>query len=271
MTKAWIALAAAALTGGGAATAAAADTTPAPLAGGPAPAPDRLNEGFLGDYFAHWFDRVNAAQASQPHWMTPVVTVTPRLEEEVRYDFGFQHAGNGSDLTNYGMGKGLELIPTTSNEVLFNFPPYEQRTVKKPATGFGDTPVFVVKQRFLSANEESGDYILTGFLSVQAPTGVAAFTNHAYVVTPTIAGGKGWGAFAVQATLGVGLPLSHETSIGTSVVTNVAFQYHFNQVFWPEFEVNHTYWGDGAREGKNQVFLTPGIIFGRFPIVWRLK
>jgi hypothetical protein len=38
----------------------------------------------IADYFAHWFDRVDAAQASQPHWMTPITTVTPRLEEEYR-------------------------------------------------------------------------------------------------------------------------------------------------------------------------------------------
>ncbi|HEX2943327.1 MAG TPA: hypothetical protein VHO91_19900, partial [Rhodopila sp.] len=37
----------------------------------------------IPDYFAHWFDRVRVAQASQPHWMTPLVTVTPRLEQEV--------------------------------------------------------------------------------------------------------------------------------------------------------------------------------------------
>src|SRR5438105_12027642 len=31
----------------------------------------------------------NAAKESQPHWMTPVVTVTPRLEQEFRYDQRF--------------------------------------------------------------------------------------------------------------------------------------------------------------------------------------
>ena len=200
-----------------------------------------------------------------------MATVTPRLEEEFRYDFGFQQSGNGADLTNYGAGKGLELIPTTTNEVIFNLPPYEERSHTKAATGLGDDPFFLVKQRFLSGNEQNGNYILSGFFSVQAPTGIAAFTNHAYVITPTLAGGKGWGPFDVQGTLGVAYPLAHEHSIGTSVATNVAFQYHFAQFFWPEFEVNHTYWGSGEREGKNQIFLTPGIIFGRFPIAWRLK
>ena len=33
------------------------------------------------DYFTHWFDRVNEIQSGQPHWITPLVTVTPRVEE----------------------------------------------------------------------------------------------------------------------------------------------------------------------------------------------
>lgn len=222
-------------------------------------------------YFAHWFDRVKEAQDSQPHWITPVATVTPRLEEEFRLDAGFQHLGNGADLDNYGMGKGLELIPTTSNEIILNLPPYERRTRKKPAEGLGDDPLLLIKQRFISANEQAGNYIVTGFLGVQAPTGVAAFTNHAYVVTPTIAAGKGWGDFDIQATLGLAYPLSHIHEIGTSVVTNLAFQYHFGEIFWPELEVNSTHWNNGLRGGKTQVFLTPGVVFGRFPIAGRMK
>lgn len=224
-----------------------------------------------GGYFDHWFDRVRIAQESQPHWITPLVTVTPRLEQEFRFDAGFQQAGNGAHLDNYGMGKGLELIPTTSNEILLNIPPYETRSVRKPAQGFGDDPVLVVKQRLLSANEESGNYILTAFFGVQAPTGAKAFTNDAWVVTPTIAGGKGWGPFDVQATFGVAYPLTHTREVGTSLINNVAFQYHVGRVFWPEFEVNTTHWTSGPRSGKTQVFLTPGIIFGRFPIVSRIK
>ena len=37
-------------------------------------------------YFADWFPRVTRIQSEQPHWVTPLVTVTPRLEEEYRYD-----------------------------------------------------------------------------------------------------------------------------------------------------------------------------------------
>src|SRR5437868_1884320 len=37
-------------------------------------------------FFDHWFQRVSKTQAEQPHWITPLVTVTPRLEEEYRFD-----------------------------------------------------------------------------------------------------------------------------------------------------------------------------------------
>jgi hypothetical protein len=224
-----------------------------------------------GGYFAHWYDRVREAQASQPDWITPLATVTPRLEQEFRFDAGFQQAGNGAHLANYGMGKGLELIPTTSNEIILGVPPYEDRTVNKPAQGFGDDPVLLIKQRLLSANAQNGDYIVTAFFGVQAPTGATAFTNDAWVITPTIAAGKGWGRLDVQGTLGVGLPLAHEREIGKSILANLALQYHVGEFLWPELEVNATQWSGGLRDGKTQVFLTPGLVIGRFPIAGRTK
>jgi hypothetical protein len=39
---------------------------------------------------------VSASQEAQPHWMTPLVTVTPRLEQELRWDFYDQQNGAGS-------------------------------------------------------------------------------------------------------------------------------------------------------------------------------
>src|SRR5690348_11503901 len=66
----------------------------------------------IADYFATWYDRVDAAQASQPHWMTPITTVTPRLDQEYHYDQLQQFVQNGAEINNYFAGKGLELIPT---------------------------------------------------------------------------------------------------------------------------------------------------------------
>src|ERR1035441_3600936 len=48
-------------------------------------------QSFLDDYFA----RVARNQAEQPHWVTPVATVTPRLEQEFRYDIFWQGHADG--------------------------------------------------------------------------------------------------------------------------------------------------------------------------------
>jgi hypothetical protein len=226
-----------------------------------------------GDFLSDWFARVEQAQASQPHWMTPLVTVTPRLEQEIRYDQYWEYRGNGSQLDIFDSGKGLELIPTTTNEILLNPPAYQEKfDVAHPVAGWLDDQFLVVKQRLVSADEQSGNYIVTAFLGVTAPTGYSGFTNDTWIVTPTLAGGKGWGDFDIQATTGIAIPFRNQSTLGTSVATNVAFQYHLLQYFWPEFEINNTYWANGKeRGGKDQVLLTPGLILGRFVIHDRIK
>jgi hypothetical protein len=247
-----------------------AQNTAAPTDGS-TPAP--VSSNFISNYFANYFAVVEQAQASQPHWMTPIVTVTPRLEQEVRYDQFWQYRGNGQQQDVFDGGKGLELIPTGTNEVLINPPAYQQRVnTKKNIYGWLDDQFLVVKQRLLSANEQQGNYIVTAFLGVTAPSGNANFTNGAWAITPTLAAGKGWGDFDIQATSGISLLTRNQSSVGDSIANNIAFQYHFLEYFWPELEVNHTYWLSGKqRGGKNQVYLTPGIIFGRFVIHDRIK
>lgn len=225
----------------------------------------------LSDYFAHWEDRVAAAQSLQPKWMTPLATVTPRLEQEFRYDQGFQSAYHGSSLDLYGSGKGLELIPAQPIELIFTVPAYEVRRGPGAASGFGDWPGILMKIRLLSAPETSGNYVVTLFLQYGLPTGALAFTSRNQVFTPTLAAGKGWGDFDVQATMGDALPTSDHSRAGSSILTNVTLQYHLAAVFWPEVELNRTDWSGGARAGRGQTLLTPGIIFGRFPIRGRAK
>jgi len=223
----------------------------------------------ISRFFADWEARVSEAQASQPHWMTPLVTVTPRLEQEVRYDQVWEHQPNGASLQNYDNGKGLELIPTTTNEIILTVPAYQERELRGThTTGWGDYPIFLLKQRLFSENEQHGNAIVTAFLAVTAPTGSRNFTNHAWVVTPTIAGGKGWGDFDVQATMGVALPINYLQTTGAQLLTNVALQYHLLRYLWPEIEFNDTIWLSGSqRGGKNQLFITPGLILGRFNII----
>ena len=240
-----------------------ADASSGAMTPSPAPAPTPTDG--IGGWLANWQERVHEAQATQPHWMTPLVTVTPRLEQEIRYDQLWQTLGNGATIDNFGGGKGLELIPTTTNEVILGIPPYQVRNNVKPAEGFGDWPVFLIKQRLLSANEQNGNYILTAFFSASAPTGYDAFTSNAWLLTPTIAGGVGYGDFDIQATFGVSLPTADQKILGDAFITNVALQYHFAEYFWPEIEFNDTYWAGGLRGGKNQLFMTAGVILGRIP------
>lgn len=236
------------------------------------PAPE-ASEGGIAGYFDHWFDRVRQAQASQPHWITPLATVTPRLEEEVRYDQFWQHLPTGASVHNYDGARGLELIPTTTNEIILGVPAYQERQLGRGrrVTGWGDWPIFLIKQRLLSENEQSGNAIISAFLQVTARTGSRNYTGNSTIVTPTIAGGKGWGDFDIQATMGVAIPATKLDTIGSQLLTNVTFQYHLLKYFWPEFELNDTIWLSGSqRGGKDQLFLTPGLVLGRFAIYERL-
>jgi hypothetical protein len=224
------------------------------------------------NYFLTWFDRVSETQAEQPHWMTPLVTITPRLEEEYRYDQLWQTQPLGHSATNYGANKGLELIPAEQFEVILGVPGYISRGGKPPrANGWADES-FLIKYRLLSANEESGNYILTFFLGISAPTGDDPISADHVVYSPTIAAGKGWGNFDIQSTLTAALPNGGLDRLGMPVTWNTTFQYWIPELYaWPEIETNYTWWPNGQFEGRNQLFITPGIIFGRFEIWRRLK
>jgi len=225
----------------------------------------------ITDYFINWFPRVTQIQSEQPHWVTPLVTVTPRLEEELRYDQFWQANKLGAATDNFGGSKGLELIPFQNTEVILGIPPWIAhnghivRGPDVPTDGFGDE-TFLVKYRLLSANEDNGNYILTAFMGFSAPTGAHGNSAGHALFTPTIAGGKGFGNFDVQSTVGVTFPNGGEDRLGWPLAWNTAFQYRVMKYFWPEFETNYTWFAQGTRTGQSQLFLTPGILVGRIPI-----
>jgi len=216
------------------------------------------------DWTARWLERVSATQAAQPHWVTPVATVTPRLEQEFRFDAFHQVTATGN-VTNLDGGKGLELIPTAKTELLINLPPYLLHQNPKTLDGWGDLS-FVLKYRFLARNEEHGGAIVTGFLGGSVPTGAHKNGSISAVVTPTLAAGKGWGKFDAQSTLGGTFPVNSVNKLGRTVVSNTAFQLHAMKRLWPEVEINSTFWEGGTNDGKKQVFATPGLVLGRYPI-----
>src|SRR2546428_12814082 len=82
------------------------------------------------DFWSRWFERSDRSKSNQPHWVTPLATTTPRLEQEVRYDVVWQRRPDGSTIENFGNGKGLELIPSDNVEVIVGIPAY---VVHRPA------------------------------------------------------------------------------------------------------------------------------------------
>lgn len=121
-----------------------------------------------GSFFTHWLDNVSQTQEEQPHWMTPLVTVTPRLEQEYRFDMNHSDKPKGVALDNYGGGKGLEIIPSVNTEIAVGAPAYEEQDVpnKASVSGWSDESL-LLKYRLLSANEEHGSYIVTVFLGAR--------------------------------------------------------------------------------------------------------
>jgi hypothetical protein len=220
-------------------------------------------------YFADWFARVDKSKDEQPHWITPLATTTPRLEEEYRYDQLWQTNARGITTDNHGGGKGLELIPFEKVEVIVNEPPYLVHNDPAVHDGFGDV-AFLVKYRLLSANERHGNYILTAFLGWSLPTG--QYKNGALhaVITPTIAYGKGFSNFDLQGAFGIALPTADTSLVGRSHAWNNTFQYRVFRKFWPEVELNSTFFQDGKNDGQKQNFVTPGLVMGRFRLWGRV-
>jgi hypothetical protein len=242
------------------------NTLAAPSDGSGAAAPPPAQS---DSFIDRWQARVTATQNLQPHWVTPVVTVTPRLEQEFRTDFVHYHNTSGREIWNYDNGKGLELIPEKHTELIVNLPPFFDRS-NGESDGFGDVS-FLLKERIFSRNEEHGNAIVTAFLGASVPTGKNGNGSCCAVVTPTLAVGKGWGNFDVTSTAGGSLPVTNGKGLGRSVIWNNVAQYKLAKTgvarfFWPEFETNTTIYKGGSNDGKTQTFATPGVIVGRIPL-----
>ena len=216
-------------------------------------------------FFSNWLDSVTATQAEQPSWVTPLITVTPRLEQEYRFDYVSQQAPIGYHVDNFGNGKGLELIPSENTELVVNPPPYVHRTQPGMDSGWADLS-FLLKYRLLSANKENGDYILTAFIGTGIATGEKPNGGIADTVNATIAAGKGFGDFDVQSTLGLSVPRDNFDDVGRSWTWNTALQYHAPYRFWPEIEYNVTRFSGGPHDDKTMSFVTAGVVLGKIPL-----
>ena len=214
-------------------------------------------------FFAKWEARASQTQSKQPSWSVPLVAPYPMLIQVFRADFTRQVTPALTDTWNYGASRGLNLIPGFNSEFDAYYPPYIQHNVKTAKDGFGDVG-FLYKYRILSANEKSGNYMLSVQLVSTIPTGSHTNGSTDASVSPTLLGGKGFGRFDVISSVGGTLPTGDTVKLGRSVAWNTTAQYKIGKFVWPELESNATWFYGGKNDGKSQNFLTPGATFSKF-------
>lgn len=222
------------------------------------------------NWIQSWLRTVDAARAGQPHFTAPIVTTHVMLVQQYRYDMSWQQDSPGTTVTsNYGAGRGLEIIPSTRLELGISPPNYLVHQSNKQ-DGIGDL-AWQVKFRAFSATEGKGDYFVGFFMGGTVPTGKPTNGTGHVTWTPTFAAAKGIGSWDIQSTLGASLPGSGTSTLGRSILFNTAVNYRIRGKVWPMLEQNSTFWHGGANDGKKQVFLTPGIVIGTFPFVGRAR
>jgi len=220
-------------------------------------------------WLERWMQTVDEARASQPHYVAPIVTTHVILVQQYRYDIARQRDANGTVTTNFGASRGLEIIPTTRLEMGISPPPYLAHQARVQ-DGFGDLS-FQVKYRAFSAPEGKGDYFVGVFLAGSFPTGAQPNGAGHTILTPTLAAATGIGPVDIQSTLAAGLPATGADLLGRTIVVNTAVDYRIKGKVWPMLELNSTSWSGGTLDGMTEVFLTPGLVVGSFPLEGRLR
>jgi hypothetical protein len=221
------------------------------------------------DWVHAWMRKVDKTRASQPHYVSPIVTTHVLLVEQYRYDMSWQQDPSGGTTTaNYGASKGLEIIPSTRLEVAV-FPPNYLVHQSKTPDGFGDL-AWQVKFRAFSAPEGKGDYFVGFFLGGSFPTGTQPNGMGHTILSPTFAAAKGIGLWSIQSTIGANLPATGTNLLGRETVFNTTVEYQVKGKIWPMLEQNSMFWSGGTLDGKKEVFLTPGLVLGSFPLAERL-
>jgi hypothetical protein len=161
--------------------------------------------GLAQNFFSNWQNRVRATSSKQPGWAVPVIALHSGIVQLVRADFARQYTSTHFLSWNYGNSKGLNLIPYYNTEVDINLPPYIQRNNPKVPDGAGDFSM-VTKYRPFSGNELRGNYSVSFQVAATGATGSYKNGTPRSTFTPTVIGGKGFGKFDIQSSLGGTLP-----------------------------------------------------------------
>ena len=210
-------------------------------------------------WFARYEARLAATLAEQPHWPAPLVTTSPRVEQELRTDFVRQSLPGGQQSWNYGNTKGLQIVPFRRVELRFSPPPFITHTNPKVEDGFGDV-AFRAKVRIYGSNEQHRNAIVTALLGASLPTGKSGNGSCCAILMPTLEAGKGFGRADVVTSLGGSLPVTNVAKLGRQFAWNNVVQYHAPGLVWLQVETNSTFYFGGSNDGKQQTFVTPGVI-----------
>ena len=217
------------------------------------------DDGPVQRFTDRWEARALRVETSEPRWATPLITTTALLDQSLRSDFQHSTQAKNTRVWDLGAGKGLKVIVAPRLEIDVNPAPYFIHSPGHATDGFGDVS-FQMKYRFFARTERQGNAVLTGFLGSTYPTG--SHTNGAgnATVSPTLAGGKGFGPFVLESTLGATLPVADSNVAGRPIAWNAVGLYRDNAHLWLQLESNATFYKGGAKDGQTQELLTPGII-----------
>ncbi len=113
---------------------------------------------YQNDWVHSWLRKVDQVRANQPHFVSPIVTTHVLLVQQFRYDMSWQQDPTGGTVTsNYGAGRGLEIIPTTRLEVGIFPPSYFVHQSKTP-DGYRPVPHFRSGERPGSGGHSKHDW-----------------------------------------------------------------------------------------------------------------
>lgn len=96
-----------------------------------------------------------------------------------------------------------------------------------------------------------GSYTLSACVLTTIPTGSYKNGSTNASVQPNLGGGKGFGKFDVQSSIGATLPTGTPatTASGRPILWNTVAQYRIAKLFWPEIESNATFYKGGTNAG----------------------
>ena len=217
------------------------------------------------NFFTSWESRVKATSAKQPGWAVPVFAPTSTIVQLARFDAQHQWSSTRTETWNYDSGKGFNFIPFARAEFDINLPPLIQHNTPKAVDGAGDFSM-VMKYRPFAGAAEHHNYSTAFQMIFTVPTGSYKNGTPVSTLTPTVVAGKGYKKFDLQSSLGAILPTSSSLSIGRTIQWNTVAQYQVGKFFWPEVEVNASYFHLGPNDGKNQTFITPGFMISKIKL-----